>query len=72
MTHLSKNPKYECPPMIPTRVWKALIDDGKESAMRKLGKLRTMSKKRTMTYFLYWRGLDKLLEIIGILTRMVL
>ena len=28
--HLEKNPRYECPPMIPYMDWKALMEDGKE------------------------------------------
>ena len=28
--HLEKNPRYECPPMIPSREWKALVEYGKE------------------------------------------
>ena len=37
--HLSKNPRYECPPMITVGEWKALLDDGREIALRKQGKL---------------------------------
>lgn len=35
---LQKNPKYERPPMIPDREWKALIKDTKEKKMKKEGK----------------------------------
>jgi hypothetical protein len=31
------NPRYECPPSIPEREWKALIDDAKEKKLRKTG-----------------------------------
>ena len=37
--HLERNPKYECHPMIPIREWKALVEDGKERALRKERKL---------------------------------
>ena len=37
--HLEMNPRYERPPMIPIREWKALLDDGKERALRKQGKV---------------------------------
>jgi len=37
--HLQKNPRYERPPMIPAREWKALLDDGREISLRKQGKL---------------------------------
>ena len=33
--HLERNPRYEHPPMIPSREWKALFEDGKERALRK-------------------------------------
>jgi hypothetical protein len=31
--HLQKNPKYEHPPMIPEREWKALQEDAKEKML---------------------------------------
>ena len=37
--YLEKNPRYECPPMIPSREWKALVEDGKEKGLRKVGKI---------------------------------
>ena len=37
--HLEKNPRYECPPMIPSREWKSLMEYGKERVVRKLGKI---------------------------------
>jgi hypothetical protein len=37
--HLETNPRYEFPPMIPVREWKALLDDGRERALRKHAKL---------------------------------
>ena len=27
--HLERNPRYECPLMIPSKEWKALVEDGK-------------------------------------------
>ena len=29
------NPRYECPPSIPEREWKAIIDDAKEKILKK-------------------------------------
>ena len=37
--HLEKNHRYEHPPMIPSREWKALVEDGNERALRKPGKI---------------------------------
>ena len=37
--NLVKHPKYDRHPMIATREWKALLDDGREIAMRIEGKL---------------------------------
>ena len=37
--NLEKNPRYECPPMIPYMEWKALVEDGKEKGLRKSGKI---------------------------------
>ena len=31
--HLERNPRFEHPPMIPTREWKSLVGDGKEMAL---------------------------------------
>ena len=31
------NPRYERPPSIPKREWKAIIDDAKEKILKKLG-----------------------------------
>ena len=39
MVHLERNPRYECPPMIPSREWKALVEDGKKRALRKAEKI---------------------------------
>ena len=33
------NPRYERPPMILVREWKSVLDDGRERALRKQGKL---------------------------------
>ena len=38
--HLERTPRYERPPMIPAREWKSLVEDGKERALRKQGKLQ--------------------------------
>jgi hypothetical protein len=35
--NLAVNPRYEHPPSIPEREWKALIDDAKENKLRKTG-----------------------------------
>ena len=37
--HLEKNPRYERPPMVPSREWKAVVEDGKEKGLRKVGKI---------------------------------
>ena len=37
--HLERNPRYECPPMIPSREWKYPLENGKERAMRKAKKI---------------------------------
>jgi len=34
---LAKNPRYERPPSITKREWKAIIDDAKEKILRKSG-----------------------------------
>ena len=37
--NLERNPRYEFPPMIPSREWKSLVEDGKEKGLRKVGKI---------------------------------
>ena len=37
--HLERNHRYEYHPMILEREWKYLVEDGKERALRKQGKL---------------------------------
>jgi hypothetical protein len=32
---LARNPRYECPPSIPKREWKEIIDDAKEKILKK-------------------------------------
>jgi hypothetical protein len=34
---LTRNPRYECPPSIPDREWKAIINDAKEKILKKSG-----------------------------------
>jgi hypothetical protein len=34
---LAGNPRYESPPSIPEREWKAIIDDAKEKILKKSG-----------------------------------
>ena len=36
--NLAINPKYEFPPVIPTREWKGLLDDAKEKSTKIAGK----------------------------------
>lgn len=43
--HLSKNPRYEHPPMIPVREWISILNDGREYALRKQGKLRPNTRR---------------------------
>ena len=47
--HLERNPRYEHPPMIPTREWKTLVEDGNEMALRKEGKIPPST--RSIQYF---------------------
>jgi hypothetical protein len=42
---LSKIPRYECPPSIPEKEWKAIIDDAKENILRKLGEQITSTPR---------------------------
>ena len=44
--NLAINPKYERPPMIPTREWKGLLDDAKEKAAKIAGKPIPESARR--------------------------
>ena len=37
--HLERNPRYERPPMIPSREWKSLVEDANERDLRKAGKI---------------------------------
>jgi hypothetical protein len=37
--HLKKNPRYECPSMIPKSEWKNLLEDVKEKTLRKQGNI---------------------------------
>jgi hypothetical protein len=37
--YLETNPRYECPPIIPVRECKSLLDYGRERDLRKHGKL---------------------------------
>ena len=37
--HLERNPRYECPLMIPSRDWKSLVEYGKDRALRKARKI---------------------------------
>ena len=37
--HLEKNPRYEHPPIILSREWKSLVEDGNERDLRTEGKL---------------------------------
>jgi hypothetical protein len=34
---LERNPRYECPPLIPKREWEPIIDDAKEKILKKSG-----------------------------------
>ena len=44
--NLAINPKYECPPMIPTMEWKGLLDDAREKAVKITGKPVPESARR--------------------------
>ena len=56
--HLAKNLKYERPPMIPQREWKALLEDGREISLRRQGKLPPGSGRyailSTMKLYVYY------------------
>ena len=43
--HLEKNPRCECPLMIPYMELKALVEDGKEKCLRKTGKIPLGTKR---------------------------
>ena len=47
--NLAINPKYERPPMIPTREWKGLLDDAREKAAKITGKPVSESARRYAT-----------------------
>ena len=51
--NLQINPKYEHPPMVPEKEWKALMDDAKEKALRKQGKTRPIGSRRYVTYYIF-------------------
>ena len=42
---LAGNPRYECPPLIIEREWKAIIDDEKEKILKKLGEKKTCTPR---------------------------
>jgi hypothetical protein len=42
---LARNPRYEHPPSIPEREWKAIIDDSKEKILKKLGEQITSTPR---------------------------
>ena len=44
--NLAINPKYERPPMIPTREWKGFLDDAREKAVEIAGNLVPESSRR--------------------------
>ena len=48
--HLERNPRYEHPSMIPPRVWKSLVEDGKERARRKEGKIPLGTRRYVILY----------------------
>jgi hypothetical protein len=42
---LETNPRYECPPSIPEREWKTIIDDAKEKILKKSGEQITSTPR---------------------------
>ena len=48
--NLQINTKYEHPPMVPEKEWKALMDDAKEKALIKQGKIRLIGSRRYVAY----------------------
>ena len=51
--NLQINHKYECPPMVSEKEWKALIEDEKEKELRKQGKTRPICSRRYGTYHIF-------------------
>ena len=51
--HLEKNPRHELPSMIPSREWKALVEDGKERALRKEAKLPPGTRRFAILSIMY-------------------
>ena len=44
--NLANNPKYECPPMIPTMEWNGLLDDARDKSTKIAGKPVPESARR--------------------------
>jgi len=51
--NLQINTKYEHPPMVQEKEWKALMDDAKERALRKQGMSRPIGSRRYVTYHIF-------------------
>ena len=51
--NLQINTKYEHPPMVLEKDWKALMDDAKEKELRKQGKTRAIDSGRYVTYHIF-------------------
>ena len=47
------NTKYECPPMVPKKEWKARMDDENEKALRKEGNTWRIGSRRYVTYHIF-------------------
>jgi predicted GIY-YIG superfamily endonuclease len=50
---LEENLKYECPPMVWEKEWKALIEDAKENFLKRQGKEPRPGKARYDTYHIF-------------------
>ena len=55
--HLEKNPRYERPPMIPSREWKSIVEYGKEKGLRnheEQGGMQYIPKCNGKPYYYYF------------------
>ena len=50
---LQINKKYDRPPMVPEKEWKALINDAKEKALRKQGNTWRLDSRSYDTYHIF-------------------
>ena len=51
--NLKINTKYEHPPMVPNKEWKALMNDAKKKELRKQGKTQPIGSRRYETHHIF-------------------